>query len=67
MTDVQVELDISCHRFRISAKLGGIFLTIATICIVSQMVLYYYYYHEIYFSIDLLFMPVEFRTVLFSQ
>ena len=36
LTDVQVELDILCRRFRISTKLGGIFLTIFSICIPSD-------------------------------
>ena len=36
LTDVQVELDILCRRFRISTKLGGIFLTIFIICIPSD-------------------------------
>ena len=36
LTNVQVELDILGHRFRISTKSGGIFLTIAIICIPSD-------------------------------
>ena len=40
LAEVRVELDILYHRLRITIKSGGIFLTIAITCIVSQMVLF---------------------------